>query len=69
MANKTKAMLKYKDGYIISRRQMESLKDGLIWVEASSPGSKDGLDEVMRIFEEHEYEIVDWDDNIEILGA
>jgi hypothetical protein len=69
---KLQAMLRYEEtstlgGFIVSRRQQETLRDGLIWIEARSPGKEDGLDYAKKVFEEHGYEVIEWHDDIDLL--
>ncbi len=62
---KPKAMLKYANGHIMSKRQSPTLEGGFAWSFAKSPASEKGLNAAAQVFEEHGYEIVDWDDEIE----
>ena len=62
---KLKVMLKYEKGFIGSKRQMKTYKDGLVWVIAKSSGLASGVEAAGKIFEEHGHEVVEWDDDVE----
>lgn len=66
---KLKVMLTWEDGFIMSKRQQQTLKDGVVWLFAKSPGTPAGLLSATTVFEEHGYEVVDWDDDQECLGT
>lgn len=65
---KLKVMLKWEDGFLMSKHQQQSLEDGLVWLFAKSPSKITGISSSADVFEDHGYEIVEWDDDIECLG-
>ena len=65
---KLKVMLKWEDGFMLSKRQQQTLEDGFVWLFAKNPSKETGLLATANVFEDHGYEVVEWDDDQECLG-
>jgi hypothetical protein len=68
MSTKPKVMIKYADGYMMTKRQQDSYEDGLLWVFAQSPAKEGAEEAVGQIFAAHGYEVVEWDDDVEVVN-
>ncbi len=66
---KPKVMLKCEDGFIMSKRQTTTLRDGFVWCFAKNPGTEKEMPGTIEIFKIHGFEIVEWDDDIEVIGG
>lgn len=62
-------MLQYEDGHIMSKCQQKTTEGDLVWTFAKSPGEAGGLLGAAEIFAEHGYEIVEWDDSVEVFDS
>jgi hypothetical protein len=65
LARKLKVMFKCEGGFIMSKRQMVTVNDDIRWQFAKNTCGADGLLATAEVFEDHGYEIVEWDDNQE----
>lgn len=67
--NKPKVMLKFQDGYILTKRETTTAIGKIEWKLAqSAAGTSNELENTANVFKEHGYEIVDWDDTIVAQG-
>jgi len=60
-----KVMLKTKDGFIMSKHELQTVEGEILWQFSKSPGVNDQISATAQIFEDHGYEVVEWDDNQE----
>jgi len=69
MPDKLKVMVQYKDGYIMSKCQQKTIEGEFVWLFAKSPGLPGGLLVAAEVFTEHGYQLVEWDDKVEIFDS
>jgi len=64
-SEKLKVMVKYQDGFIMSKCQMKTVDHEVKWNFAKNQAQPEGLIATAEIFEEHGYKLVPWDDEVE----
>jgi len=60
---KPKVMIKSENGLLLIKRQMKTADGDVWWQFSKGPGDGKAVLPASKIFEEHGYEIVLWDDN------